>query len=128
MWNRITNAMPITCRVGSLCCLAKSMAMTPLPSGRALFDELLAADDADLGEPELLRRRHHLCGGAVLACLVRPQVDLRLHRFRGGRADLALQRRAVGHPLAVPVDPRRVVDVDLDNFRQHDRATLEGKI
>jgi hypothetical protein len=51
-----------------------------------LFDELLAADDPDLGETETLGAGEHERDLAVLGVLVRAQVDLGLRRLGAAAA------------------------------------------
>ena len=46
------------------------------------FDELLAAYDADLGQPQPLRRGHHARGDRVPRSLVGTQVHFRLGLLR----------------------------------------------
>src|SRR6185312_1202257 len=111
--------MPTRCRAGSRCCRAKSM--DRLFPATLLADELLAADDADLREPEPLRRRHHAGNDAVFGELVRTQMNLGLHGLLRGGTDLRFERRAIGNDLAVPVHLALVVDVELDDFGQRDR-------
>src|ERR1051325_5888463 len=110
-WIRTTIAIPIMCRVGSLCRRAKSMAL--------FLDELLAADDADLGKAQTLSRRHDAGRNRVFRVLVRPQVNLRLDRLRRSRPDVVLERFPVGNGHTVPVHRVASVDVDLHDLGQY---------
>src|SRR5581483_11695913 len=98
-----TKVRPTMWRFGSRCRRAKSM-LAPCPAVALALDELLAADDADLGEAQALRGRHHRRGVLVLGRLVRAQVQFGLRLLRGGRLEALLERRPVGNHLAVPED------------------------
>src|SRR5437764_955543 len=74
---------------------------------RLLIDELLAADDADLRQPEPLRRRHDAGDDRVLRRLVRTQMHFGLDGLCSGGRDLLLQRGAIENDLAVPVNTSR---------------------
>src|SRR5215471_20616434 len=112
-----THTIPIRCRVGSLCCFAKSIEIDSDSQTRSLSrplfdDELFAADDSDLGEPESLRRSHDTGDDIVLGVLVRPKVQFRLHRFRGCGLELLFERLSVCNHFAIPVNSAARVDID----------------
>src|SRR5687768_7724570 len=56
-----------------------------------LVEELLGADQPDLGDPEALRTSHNARHVLIGDKLVGPQVEFRLDRLRRGAAELRLQ-------------------------------------
>src|SRR2546430_7406748 len=98
---RMTNVIPIKCLAGSLCCRAKSIwfcLQSPRRRSRGglLLDELFAADDADLGQPEALCRCHYPGDNRVLGVLVRTKVQLGLDRLGGSGLEIFLKRCPIG--------------------------------
>src|SRR5258706_6204059 len=79
-----------------------------------LVQELLCADQADLGDAIALRRGHHVGDGLVRDQLVGAQVELRLHRLRRRAQELRIQRGAIDL-LAVPQDGAVEIDLDGDH-------------
>src|SRR5205807_2936020 len=101
------------------------LVLTPVARRRSrgglLLDELFAADDADLGQPEALCRRHYSGDNRVLGVLVRTKVQLGLDGLGGSGLEIFLKRSPIGQRKTVPVHHAGRVDVDLDDLGQDQR-------
>jgi len=117
--------------VGSLCCLANpfridSSCLTELPRRRlAVLDELLAADDADLGQAKTLRRtpsRRHDC---VLGGLVGTQVQLGLDAWAAAALSFS-SSWSRSAPTRHSSRPGLRVDVDFHDLRWNGAGRIAG--